>query len=156
MLTGLLAARNITLGERNDLWSVNVDQDYQEEVNELPDRELAELEAVLGEVFHKLDGVSLGGAVGATAGVFLGLVTLFLVLKGGDDVGANLRLLAQYFPGFTVSYPGSLLSVAYGLIGGFAAGWSFALVRNTTLFLSIVVLNRRAQLRLLRRVLDFV
>jgi protoporphyrinogen oxidase len=156
MLTRLLAARNITLGERNDLWNVNVDQDYQEEVNELPDRELAELEPLLGEVFHKLDGVSLGGAVGATAGVFLGLATLFLVLKGGDDVGANLRLLAQYFPGFTVSYPGSLLSLAYGFIGGFAAGWSFVLVRNTTLFLSIVILNRRAQLRLLRRFLDFV
>jgi protoporphyrinogen oxidase len=32
MLTGLYAARNLVLGETNDLWNVNVDQDYHEEV----------------------------------------------------------------------------------------------------------------------------
>jgi protoporphyrinogen oxidase len=32
MLTGLLAARNLILGETNDLWEVNVDQEYHEEV----------------------------------------------------------------------------------------------------------------------------
>jgi protoporphyrinogen oxidase len=32
MLTGLLAARNLVLGEKNDLWEVNVDQEYHEEV----------------------------------------------------------------------------------------------------------------------------
>jgi len=32
MLTGLLAARNVILGETNDLWNVNVDQEYHEEV----------------------------------------------------------------------------------------------------------------------------
>ncbi|MGO9917420.1 MAG: NAD(P)/FAD-dependent oxidoreductase [Isosphaeraceae bacterium] len=34
MLTGLYAARNLVLGETNDLWNVNVDQDYHEEVRE--------------------------------------------------------------------------------------------------------------------------
>lgn len=34
MLTGLLAARNAVLGETNDLWNVNVDQEYHEEVLE--------------------------------------------------------------------------------------------------------------------------
>jgi len=32
MLTGLLAARNVAHGTRHDLWSVNVDGEYQEEV----------------------------------------------------------------------------------------------------------------------------
>ena len=32
MLTGLYAARNVVLGETNDLWNVNVDQEYHEEV----------------------------------------------------------------------------------------------------------------------------
>src|SRR5262249_4931560 len=32
MLRGLLAARNLVLGETNDLWEVNVDQEYHEEV----------------------------------------------------------------------------------------------------------------------------
>ena len=32
MLTGMLAVRNLMLGERNDLWSVNTEQEYHEEV----------------------------------------------------------------------------------------------------------------------------
>jgi len=32
MLTGLFAARNIVLGEKNDVWSVNTEQDYHEEI----------------------------------------------------------------------------------------------------------------------------
>ena len=32
MLTGMLAARNIVLDERNDLWAVNLDEEYHEEV----------------------------------------------------------------------------------------------------------------------------
>jgi protoporphyrinogen oxidase len=32
MLTGILAARNIWAGERNDLWNVNTDKEYHEEV----------------------------------------------------------------------------------------------------------------------------
>ena len=30
ILMGLMAARNIVLGERNDLWGINTDYEYQE------------------------------------------------------------------------------------------------------------------------------
>ena len=33
MLTGILAARNLALGERNDLWNVNGDAEYHEEMS---------------------------------------------------------------------------------------------------------------------------
>jgi protoporphyrinogen oxidase len=36
MLTGMLAVRNLALGERHDLWSVNVDDDYHEELRSDP------------------------------------------------------------------------------------------------------------------------
>src|SRR6185436_17836343 len=32
MLTGMLAVRNLVHGERNDLWAVNTDQEYHEEI----------------------------------------------------------------------------------------------------------------------------
>ncbi len=32
MLTGLYAVRSLLLGEEHDLWSVNADQEYHEEV----------------------------------------------------------------------------------------------------------------------------
>ena len=34
MLTGMYAARNLLLGEENDLWSVNADMEYHEQVRE--------------------------------------------------------------------------------------------------------------------------
>jgi hypothetical protein len=156
MLTGLLAVRNLMQGERNDLWSVNTDQEYQEEVTDLPARDLAELEAGLEQIFNKLDGIALGSAVGALTGALLCLATLILVLRGGDDVGPRLGLLAHYFPGYTVTGPGSLLGLAYGFACGFAVGWGFAVFRNAALFLSMAILQRRAQLHLLRRFLEFI
>ena len=156
MLTGLLAVRNLTLGEGHDLWSINVNPEYLEEVEELPELELASLEAGLVRVFSKLDGVALGGAVGATLGVLLYLATLVLLLKGGSVVGPHLQLLAQYFPGYTVTWSGSLICLAYGWLSGFIVGWGFALTRNAALFFYMAIVQRRAQLRLLRRFLEFI
>jgi protoporphyrinogen oxidase len=45
MLTGLYAARNLVLGETNDLWNVNVDQDYHEEVSEPRDAQATDRES---------------------------------------------------------------------------------------------------------------
>jgi hypothetical protein len=36
MLTGILAVRNALLGEKNDLWSVNADREYHEEIRATP------------------------------------------------------------------------------------------------------------------------
>jgi protoporphyrinogen oxidase len=38
MLTGALAARNVVLDQRNDVWSINTDAEYHEEVRTQPDR----------------------------------------------------------------------------------------------------------------------
>ncbi len=156
MLTGLQAVRNLTLGERHDLWNVNVSEDYHEEVAELPDQDLRALEAGFAKIFRKLDGLALGSATGIVAGVVLCLATLILVLKGGDVVGPRMELLAQYFPGYSVTWIGSLLGLAYGSFYGFLIGWYFAFIRNAVLFLTMTIALRRAQLRLLRRFHEFI
>jgi hypothetical protein len=114
------------------------------------------MEGRLAEIFPKVDGVALGVATGTVTGLLLALATLILVLKGGPVVGPNLRLLGQLLPGYTVTGAGSLLGLFYGLTLGFLAGWSFALLRNVSLFFSLAILRRRAQLRLLKRFLEFV
>jgi hypothetical protein len=58
MLTGILAVRNLVLGEKNDLWNVNTDQEYHEELRiqtaaKAPDVE-EEPEAALTREFFKL------------------------------------------------------------------------------------------------------
>lgn len=155
MLTGLLAVRNLAGGERHDLWRVNTEPEYHEEVGVSED-EAAALEGRLTEIFPRVDGVALGTAAGAVAGALLFIATLILVVKGGSVVGPRLALLAQFLPGYSVTAAGSVLGLAYGFLGGFVAGWGFAVLRNLTLFLSLAVLRRRAQRQLLKRFLEFV
>jgi protoporphyrinogen oxidase len=151
MLTGMLAARNIVLGEHHDLWSVNTEPDYHEET-------LVEeaLEAALSRVFMKLDSVAFGISIGALSGVILFLATLLLVFKGGDVVGPTLGLLRNYFPGYSVSPAGSLLGLTYGFVSGFVGGWIFAFLRNATMFLYLASIERKAQRGLLRRFFDYM
>jgi hypothetical protein len=94
--------------------------------------------------------------MGVAGGLGLLLATLILVLKGGEVVGPNLTLLAQYFPGYTVTTNGSVLGLLYGFITGFIGGWSMAFLRNTTVFLYMVASRRRTERQLMRKLLEYV
>jgi protoporphyrinogen oxidase len=158
MLTGMLAVRNVVLGERSDLWSVNADQEYQEEVREagIEPHDLEEvIHGALTHVFLKLDRLALGISVGITSGLLLFLATLILVLRNGEAVGPTLTLLDQYFPGYSVTAVGSVVGLGYGSLTGFIAGWLFAFLRNATVFLYFATTERRAEHQALRRLLDY-
>ena len=155
MLTGMLAVRNVVFGEHNDLWSVNTDQEYIEEIQE-PTVDLAvTVEGILERVFLKLDRVAFGVSLGTVTGLALFLATLLLVIKGGDVVGPNLRLLSEYFPGYQVTASGSAVGLFYGFLTGFIGGWFFALLRNTMMFLYMAAIHRRAELYLLRKLFEY-
>ena len=147
MLTGMLAIRNVAFGEENDVWGINADPDYQEEIR---------LQVALERVFAKLDRFAFGIAVGTLAAGLLSAASLFLVAKGGPHVGQNLRLLGQYLPGYEASPRGALLGLFYGFFGGFTAGWTFAVIRNAAALFSLAFIRRRVQSGLLRRVFDYV
>ena len=155
MLTGLLAVRNLGGGARQDLWSVNTEPEYHEEIG-ISDAEAAMLDGRVTEIFPRVDGVAFGAATGLVAGALLCLATLVLVWKGGPVVGPTLGLLAQFLPGYSVTATGAMIGLIYGALGGFLAGWSFAVIRNLTLFFSLSFLRRRAQRQLLKRFLEFV
>lgn len=155
MLTGLLAVRNLEGGARHDLWGVNTEPEYHEEIG-ISDAEAAMLDGRVTEIFPRVDGVAFGAATGLVAGALLCLATLVLVWKGGPVVGPTLGLLAQFLPGYSVTATGAMIGLIYGALGGFLAGWSFAVIRNLTLFFSLSFLRRRAQRQLLKRFLEFV
>jgi protoporphyrinogen oxidase len=160
MLTGMLAVRNLVLGEKHDLWSVNTDQAYHEEVRGEPEvapKDVVEAaQQALPWVFPKLDRLAFGLSVGMASGVTLFLMTLWLVLQGGDVVGPNLQLLSQYFPGYAVTTVGSGLGLGYGFVAGFLGGWAFAFLRNATMFLATAIIHRRAERQLLRKLLEYL
>ena len=91
---------------------------------------LSPSDRLLVHAFAQLDRTALGVALGVTCAVAVFFATNFLILKGGDNVGQNLRLLSQYFSWYSVTLIGSIIGFAYGFIVGFALGWSIALVRN--------------------------
>ena len=160
MVTGIISVRNIIFGEKNDLWSVNTDQEYHEEIREdvgmEPDIAVAVLKDAFSQAFAKLDRFALGLSTGVMSGLLLFFATLVLVLKGGDAVGPNLGLLEQFFFGYSVTLPGSVLGLAYGFVTGFIAGWSFAFLRNVALFAYAALIQRRAERLLLRNFLEYV
>ena len=153
MLTGMLAARCAVLGERHDLWRVNADQEYHEEVRDAPSEEDV-LAALVPRVFGRLHRGALGLAAGLGAGLLLCAVTLAASLMAGPELRALLGLLAQYFPGYRVSPAGSLLGLAYGFSAGFLLGWVYALLRNASFALYTVAVRHRMERRLLRRLLE--
>ena len=77
-----------------------------------------------------LNAKLLGVVVGFLMGAGLFLATNFLVLKGGHNVGAHLSLLAIYFPGYRVSFLGSIIGFCYAFVLGFLGGLTLATVYN--------------------------
>ncbi|HSK18811.1 MAG TPA: hypothetical protein VK912_06705 [Longimicrobiales bacterium] len=72
-------------------------------------------------------GISTGLLLGL--GVFL--ATNLLVVRGGVNVGQHLQLLGIYFPGYTVTFVGSLIGFVYAFVVGYGVGriigWIYAL-----------------------------
>ena len=65
-----------------------------------------------------------------TGGTLLFVATVWLLIRGGETVGPHLGLLGQYFPGYRVSWVGSLLGFVYGALAGGLLGWSIAWLYN--------------------------
>jgi hypothetical protein len=63
-------------------------------------------------------------------GLGLFLITAWLLVKGGDHVGAHLNLLGQYLIGYSVSWKGSLVGLIYGAGIGAILGWSIGKLYN--------------------------
>jgi hypothetical protein len=64
------------------------------------------------------------------AGTGLFVATAWLLVKGGENVGATLGLLGNYLPGYAVTWPGAILGLVYGAAIGGAMGWLLARVYN--------------------------
>lgn len=71
---------------------------------------------------QQLSGRAWGLAAGLVFGVGLLVATNILVLKGGARVGTHLSLLSTYFPGYSVTFVGSLIGFVYAFVLGYGIG----------------------------------
>jgi len=70
---------------------------------------------------------------GLISGSGLAFATAWLTLRGGEVVGPHLGLLSNYFPGYTVTWTGSLVGFVYGFLAGAAVGGFTAWIYNRVL-----------------------
>ncbi len=160
MLTGIYAARNLA-GEKLDVWSVNTEKDYLEEgrtTASAPGDRLvpvaiipagsatdASREVLIENIFAKLDPIAMGGAAGGVGGFALFVATVVLLLKGGEVIGPNLSLLANYLIGYRVTWVGAFLGLVEAAAVGFIFGFLLAHLRNLGLAVYAYYLKRRVE-----------
>jgi len=90
----------------------------------IPEEDLIERVAV------RLNAATVGLVLGFLFGAGLFVATIWLVIKGGPNPGAHLVLLSQFFPGYSVTFTGSILGFVYGFLVGFVTGAVLGAVYN--------------------------
>ena len=89
-----------------------------------------ETEQLLERAVLRLNANILGLVLGIITGLGIFVATNFLILKGGKVVGPHLALLANFFPGYRVTFLGSIIGLGYGLLTGYVAGFIVATIYN--------------------------
>ncbi len=142
MMAGLFAARNIA-GAELDLWSINEEESFHEEVREdeardvgvrdrlTPSPAAGGIEDLLQSAFARYDEVAAGGAMALTAILCLTVATGILPLVSDPSIVPMLSLLGQYLFGYEVSWPGLVVGVVEVGLLGFGLGWVTAKLTNT-------------------------
>lgn len=78
-----------------------------------------------------LSGNALGIGLGASTALQLLLTTNWLVARGTASESNNAALLSQYLPGYTVSFPGSIVGAVDLFLVAFIASHALAAIYNT-------------------------
>jgi len=82
----------------------------------------------LQHAIRRLNARAWGMSVGLVCGIGLLVATNVLIIKGGPNVGQHLRLLSNYFPGYRVTFAGSLIGFVYAFVIGYGLGRLIATV----------------------------
>ncbi len=85
---------------------------------------------LIEDAVARLRAGALAIVFGMVGGAGLFILTAWLLIKGGRPVGPTLGLLANYFPGYAVTWPGAFMGAGYGAALGAVAGWSLARIYN--------------------------
>lgn len=113
-----------------------------------------DLPGELALAFAPLHKLAFGLAVGVTMGATLFLATAYCILRGGYP--SFMDLIANYFPGYAVTWTGAVIGFAWATFAFSVAGWFCAYVRNLVLAVSIWITRTRAELYHTRDFLDHI
>jgi len=98
---------------------------------------------ILSAVFAKMDVPALSIAVGVLGALLLFLATAILLLQNVPadyPVGPHLSALADYLPGYSVTWGGTFVGAFYGFVGGAIAGFAAAVYWNIAHYVALGVM----------------
>ena len=87
-------------------------------------------EADLTRAIQRLNERAWAFASGLLLAGGLFVATNVLVLRGGPNQGQHLELLSVYFPGYRVTFVGSLIGFVYAFVIGYALGRVVGFIYN--------------------------
>ncbi len=76
-----------------------------------------------------VDAKRFGLALGLLAGLCMLVLTWAALLLGGYGTEI-LNLMASIYPGYTITWVGSIIGLVYGFIDGFIGGYIFVYLYN--------------------------
>lgn len=85
---------------------------------------------VVKRTILRINARAWGMAMGLLLALGLFLATNVLVLKGGPNVGQHLQLLGVFFPGYSVTFVGSLIGSIYCFVLGYGLGRVIGTIYN--------------------------
>ena len=98
---------------------------------------------ILAAVFAKMDVPALTIAVGVLCAAILFLATAILLVQenpANHPVGPHLSALADYLPGYSVSWVGTILGGVYGFLAGALVGFFAAAYWNLAHYFALGVM----------------
>lgn len=98
---------------------------------------------ILSAVFAKMDVPAMAIAAGVLSSLLLFLATATLLLQALPEnypVGPHLSDLANYLPGYSVTWPGAFVGAFYGFLIGAVCGFAAAVYWNLTHYVALGVM----------------
>lgn len=110
---------------------------FQQQIEMTKSRPSEVEERILKKAVLRLNGHILGFVLGFIGALIIFVATIWLVIKGGENVGAHLGLLGHFFIGYDVTYTGSLIGAVYGFVTGYLSGLIIGSIYNAVIFFKI-------------------
>ena len=90
----------------------------------------ADLDREVRRAVARLKAGILGLVFGLIFGVGLFAMTAILLIENGPNTGYHLRLLANYFIGYAVTWKGAFIGFLWAFAVGAMIGWSIGTIYN--------------------------
>ena len=114
-----------------------------------------QLRPTIALAFARVHKAAFGVALGVAGALVMGALTV-LVLVRPAAAGFPLHLMSEYFAGYSVSWPGVFIGMAWGFAVTFVAGWFLAFCRNLSVAITAFTIRTRAELEQTRTFLDHI